>query len=119
LPKIEEDGGSWLRGPKLYKRIVEPHRKKKKSRRIRFVGHVTHISLCELMNARKNLMENRKGSDYLGSDTYAYVGGDNIKKGLEKLCRCVALIQLVDDGDFVNMSMQLGFHKSWEYLTIK
>jgi len=29
LPKIE-DGKSWLRRPKLYKRIVEPHKKKKK-----------------------------------------------------------------------------------------
>jgi len=31
LPRIEEDGGSWLRRPKLYKRVVEPHKKKKKS----------------------------------------------------------------------------------------
>jgi len=30
LPRIEEDGGSWLRRPKLYKRVVEPHKKKKK-----------------------------------------------------------------------------------------
>jgi len=45
--------------------------------------------------------------------------GDNIKMSLEKLCRCVALNQLSDDGDFVNMSMQLGFHKSWGYLTIE
>jgi len=29
LPKIEEDGGSWLRRPKLYKRVVEPHKKKR------------------------------------------------------------------------------------------
>jgi hypothetical protein len=29
LPKIEEDEKSWLRGPKLYKRVVEPHKKKK------------------------------------------------------------------------------------------
>jgi hypothetical protein len=28
LPKIEEDGKSWLIGPKLYKRVVEPHKKK-------------------------------------------------------------------------------------------
>jgi len=28
LPKIEEDGKSWLRRPKLYKRVVEPHKKK-------------------------------------------------------------------------------------------
>ena len=33
--------------------------------------------------------------------------------------RCVALIQLVDDGDFVNMSMQFVLHKSWEYQTIE
>jgi hypothetical protein len=26
---IEEDGGSWLRRPKLYKRVVEPHKKKR------------------------------------------------------------------------------------------
>jgi hypothetical protein len=30
LPRREEDGGSWLRRPKLYKRVVEPHKKKKK-----------------------------------------------------------------------------------------
>jgi hypothetical protein len=30
LPRIEEDGKSWLRGPKLYKSVVEPHKKKKK-----------------------------------------------------------------------------------------
>jgi len=32
LPKIEEDGKSWLRGPKLYKTVVEPHKKKKKKK---------------------------------------------------------------------------------------
>jgi hypothetical protein len=32
LPKIEEDGKkSWLRRPKLYKGVVEPYKKKKKS----------------------------------------------------------------------------------------
>ena len=30
LPRIEDDGGSWLRGPKLYKRVVEQHKKKNK-----------------------------------------------------------------------------------------
>jgi len=29
LPKIEEDGKSWLRTPKLYKGVVEPYKKKK------------------------------------------------------------------------------------------
>jgi hypothetical protein len=33
LPRIEEDGGSWLRRPKLYKRVVEPHKKKKKKKK--------------------------------------------------------------------------------------
>jgi len=28
LPKIEEDGKSWLRRPKLYKRVAEPHKKR-------------------------------------------------------------------------------------------
>jgi hypothetical protein len=28
LPKIEKGGKSWLRRPKLYKRVVEPHKKK-------------------------------------------------------------------------------------------
>ena len=28
MPKIEEDGKSWLRRPKLYKRVVEQHKKK-------------------------------------------------------------------------------------------
>jgi len=44
LPRIEEDGGNWLRRPKLYKRVVEPHKKllhklcrlKKKSDLIRY-----------------------------------------------------------------------------------
>jgi hypothetical protein len=26
VPRIEEDGGNWLRRPKLYKRVVEPHK---------------------------------------------------------------------------------------------
>ena len=30
MPKIEQDGKSWLTGPKLYKIFVEPHKKKKK-----------------------------------------------------------------------------------------
>jgi len=30
LPKIEEDGKSWLRRPKLYKGVVEPYKKKEK-----------------------------------------------------------------------------------------
>jgi len=29
IKAIEEDGKSWLRRPKLYKRVVEPHKKKK------------------------------------------------------------------------------------------
>jgi hypothetical protein len=33
LSKIEEDGGSWLRSPKLYKRVVELHKKKKKKKK--------------------------------------------------------------------------------------
>jgi hypothetical protein len=28
LPNIEEDGKSWLRRPKLHKRVVAPHKKK-------------------------------------------------------------------------------------------
>ena len=27
MPKIEEDGKSWLRKPKLYKGVVEPYKK--------------------------------------------------------------------------------------------
>ena len=34
MPKIEEDGKSWLRRPKLYKGIVEPYKKKKKKRAV-------------------------------------------------------------------------------------
>jgi len=34
LPKIEEDGKSWLRRPKLYKGVVEPCKKKRRRRRI-------------------------------------------------------------------------------------
>ena len=29
MPKIEEDGKSWLRRPKLYKGVVELYKKKK------------------------------------------------------------------------------------------
>ena len=29
MPKIEGDGKSWLRRPKLYKGVVEPYKKKK------------------------------------------------------------------------------------------
>ena len=29
MPKIEEDGKSWLRRPKLYKGDVEPYKKKR------------------------------------------------------------------------------------------
>ena len=32
MPKIEGDGKSWLRRPKLYKGVVEPYKKKKKMR---------------------------------------------------------------------------------------
>ena len=28
MPKIEEDGKSWLRRPKLYKGVLEPYKKK-------------------------------------------------------------------------------------------
>ena len=28
MPKIEEDGKSWLRRPKFYKGVVEPYKKK-------------------------------------------------------------------------------------------
>jgi len=31
LLKIEEDGKSWLRRPKLYKGVVDPYKKKKKT----------------------------------------------------------------------------------------
>jgi hypothetical protein len=30
---IEEDGGSWLRRPKLCKRVVEPQKKKKNKKK--------------------------------------------------------------------------------------
>ena len=82
------------------------------------MGHVTPIILCELMNARKNLIGKPERKRSLESNMYAYLeGGDNIKLALKKLYRCAVLIQLVGDADFVNMSMQLGFHKSWEYMT--
>jgi len=40
LPKIEEDGKSWLRRPELYKRVVEPHKKKKMNISSSFTIHV-------------------------------------------------------------------------------
>ena len=30
MPKIEEDGKSWLRRPKLYKGVVEPYKKRRR-----------------------------------------------------------------------------------------
>jgi hypothetical protein len=33
LLRIEEDGGSWLRRPTLYKGVVELHKKKKKKKK--------------------------------------------------------------------------------------
>jgi hypothetical protein len=35
LPRIEEDGESWLRRPKLYERVVERHKKEKKKKKKR------------------------------------------------------------------------------------
>jgi hypothetical protein len=43
LPKIEEDGKSWLRRPKLYKRVVQPHKKKKS----RYITKVLQIAAVE------------------------------------------------------------------------
>ena len=34
MPKIEEDGKSWLRRPKLYKGVVEPYKKNLRSMQI-------------------------------------------------------------------------------------
>jgi hypothetical protein len=45
LPRIEEDGGRWLRRPELYKRVVEPHKKKKKTSKV-WSGYVSNISLA-------------------------------------------------------------------------
>ena len=33
MPKIEEDGKSWLRRSKVYKGVVEPYKKKKKKKK--------------------------------------------------------------------------------------
>ena len=33
MPKIEEDGKSWLRRPKLYKGVREPYKKKKRKKK--------------------------------------------------------------------------------------
>ena len=43
LPKIEEDGKSWLRRPKLYKRVVEQHKKKKNILYSSLFYHLTKI----------------------------------------------------------------------------
>jgi hypothetical protein len=52
LPRIEEDGGSWLRRPKLYKRVVEPHKKKVENyfysnlqTECGFFNHVPNVSM--------------------------------------------------------------------------
>ena len=42
MPKIEEDGKSWLRRPKLYKGVVEPDKKKKKKKHI-IVNRIIYI----------------------------------------------------------------------------
>ena len=36
MTKIEEDGKSWLRRPKLYKGVVEPYKEKEKIR-VKFI----------------------------------------------------------------------------------
>ena len=46
MPKIEENGKRWLRGPKLYKRVVEPHKKKKKSKSRKFIDKKSYAYLC-------------------------------------------------------------------------
>ena len=43
MPKIEEDGKSWLRRPKLYKGVVEPYKK------IR-IGHNPGLLLALLLD---------------------------------------------------------------------
>jgi hypothetical protein len=52
LPRIEEDGGSWLRRPKLYKRVVEPHKKKKKVFEIRAVDEIIWKNTVEAARPR-------------------------------------------------------------------
>jgi hypothetical protein len=37
LPRIEEDGGSWMRRHKLYKRDVEPHKKNPETTYLNFM----------------------------------------------------------------------------------
>ena len=57
MPKIEEDGKSWLRRPKLYTGVVEPYKKKKKVFvsllrcvwiKIKLLGYrLTHVAMFE------------------------------------------------------------------------
>jgi hypothetical protein len=46
LPRIEKDGGSWLRRPELYKRVVEPHKKKYENLPINSALRISLQSLC-------------------------------------------------------------------------
>jgi hypothetical protein len=64
LSRVEEDGGSWLRRPKLYKSVVEPHKKKKKNKEKKKKKNLTHtlvhkiyvheefVLLCNLLHVR-------------------------------------------------------------------
>jgi hypothetical protein len=49
LPRIEEDGGSWLRRPKLYKRVGEPHKKKNESRGFIKCGELDFLSDYQIL----------------------------------------------------------------------
>jgi len=61
LPKIEEDRGSWLRRPKPYERVVEPHKKKKSDALYvtppNFIQVLHNISRCVLSSLYPNLLD--------------------------------------------------------------
>ena len=48
MPKIEEDGKSWLRRPKLYKGVVEPCKKKK---------YTVYLLLVNSVDSKEHLNE--------------------------------------------------------------
>ena len=52
MPKIEADGQSWLRRPKLYKGVVEPDKKKPVLKTLKTFETLRHVSIsCEIIHA--------------------------------------------------------------------
>jgi hypothetical protein len=64
LPKIEEDGKRWLRRPKLYKRVVEPHKRKNNCVHKRKSGYKSYRgwTQTEYQNKHYNIIRKDEGT---------------------------------------------------------